>query len=162
MITQSEFSVIKNKFTKNISYFEVIELCKGNIDIELSIFIFEDLFQRLPENKEELNIPIVIEMLNRIKVDFQKNLDDYLSKKHKKQPQFLIKQLSKKSELGSIKDIANKFGLSISYIRELKKDNILDICYQIFNDVTISSDIVFTHSKSEIFDLNYLKNNNLG
>lgn len=163
MITQSEFSEIKNKFSKNMSYFDVIELCKGNLDIELSIFIFEGLFQRLPENKEELNITIIIEMANRIKVDFQKNLDDYLSKKYKKQPQFLIKQLSKKSDLGSIKDIANKFGLSISYIRELKKDNILDICYQIFNDVTVSSDIAFKHCSSNVFDLNSLKkNNNLG
>lgn len=161
MITQSEFLAIKNKFSQNMSYFDVIELCKGNLDLELSIFIFEDLFQRLPENKEELNNSLIIEMANRITSECQKNLDDYLTKKHKTKPQFILKGISKQSELGSIKEIANKFGLSISYIRELKKDNILDVCYQIFNDVIISSDIVFQYSENEIFDLKSLKIHNI-
>lgn len=160
MISQQELSNIKNKFSKHMSYSDVIEICNGTLDVELAIYIFHNAYHRLPNNKEELNDSFLSAMISAIKKDCQQNLDQYLSRKHhvKTKPNFLLKSLSNKSQLGSIKEISIKFGLSIAYIRELKKDNILEICYEIFNNVDISAtSSVFKYNESDVFDLYSLK-----
>lgn len=167
MITHEHFQQILNIFKRPTTLDFAIQIYTGKLDKELYVYAFFSEHKRLPENLDEFDNKPIQRIVQIIKEDFRNKVDTYLAgklkdkvNKHTFSNDFLLKSISKESELGSIKDIATKLSLSISYIRSLKKDNILEVCYEIFDRISNKHSSVFSFEESNLFDVtNLLKNN---
>lgn len=112
-------------------------ILSGELDEVLSCGIFYSLLERTPEEHETIDTTIVINKLKefKLKIIAKKDLEEkqrqYNKEIEEKKRQEKIKQdvfdkfieQNSTSSIGTIKEISIETGLSISYLRKLKKEN---------------------------------------
>jgi hypothetical protein len=101
----------------------------GDLDLERMSALFMAKYQGLkPSNEQALNTPEVLEHLGLIKDQLREGVQrifDLAAEEDRKEVLAELRESNKPSELGTVAEIAAKYGISKSEVRRLKAANLL-------------------------------------
>lgn len=112
------------------------ELLMGKLDFELSTFIYQREFGKLPEKREDLKEAKVVEMLDKVKNYYRASIQNAFTTqaRHEQHQEGIQKRaqkaqavrnfrdMSKPAPEGTVDELATRYGVSKSAIRTLKRE----------------------------------------
>ena len=100
----------------------------GNYDLEIKCAFFQTYFHKSAESLEALEVKEVLGPLERLKDHYRRGIQEIFEEAAKQDKAELLEQLketNKPHEMGTVSEIAAKYGISKSEVRRRKADGSL-------------------------------------